>query len=141
VCGLASDDDRTVYRFKRVTEAAYKKAKLDEASGTAVYAFARAAISEGALNAAKYAMVSTRNFTLLQEHGRALTGEQIAAFADALDRGHKGQAKLRAVRVRKREVLLELASKSSVDLELLRVEQKKELFEATFKRRLVVKRV
>lgn len=86
VCGLASDDDRTVYRFKRVTEAAYKKAKLDEASGTAVYAFARAAISEGALNAAKYAMVSTRNFTLLQEHGRALTGEQIAAFADALDR-------------------------------------------------------
>lgn len=85
VCGLAADDDRTVYRYKRVTESAYKKAKLSEASSTAMYAFARAAISEGALNTAKYAMVSTRNWTFLQEHGKALTGEQIAAFADALD--------------------------------------------------------
>ena len=86
VCGLSAEDDRTVYRFRRVSESAYKKTKLDEASGTAVYAFARAAISEGALNAAKYALVSTRNWTLLREHGKALTGEQIAVLADALDR-------------------------------------------------------
>lgn len=85
VCGLAADDDRTVYRFKRVSEAAFKKAKGDEASFTAMYAFARASISEGSLNAAKYAMVSTRNWTMLSEHGKALTGEQVAAFANALD--------------------------------------------------------
>ncbi len=60
--------------------------------------------------------------------------------ADALDRSHKGAPCLREVSLRRGIVELKLDSRRSSDLEVLRVEQKKELFEEVFGRRLVVKR-
>jgi exopolyphosphatase/guanosine-5'-triphosphate,3'-diphosphate pyrophosphatase len=59
--------------------------------------------------------------------------------ADALDRNHRGQVAIASVRVSRTGIAIAIrAKRGSGDLELLRVEQKKALFEATFRRRLVV---
>lgn len=59
-------------------------------------------------------------------------------LADALDRGHKSTVDVASVRAVRREVRIRLRSRGAPDLELLRVEQKKQLFEQVFKRRVVV---
>ena len=65
----------------------------------------------------------------------------ILRVSDALDRGHKSQAKLKGARVDRKSVNLLLSGRTGVDLEILRVEQKKALFESVFKKQLAVKRV
>ncbi len=65
--------------------------------------------------------------------------------ADALDRGHKGMVKIKAIKLLRGDVKLTLepggpGAKGSIDLELLRIEQKKELFENVFGRELVVEK-
>ncbi len=59
-------------------------------------------------------------------------------IADSLDRGHKNAVQEIGIRVEKKRVVIKLKGKSSVDLELLRLEQKKQLFEEVFKRALVI---
>ncbi len=66
-------------------------------------------------------------------------------MADALDRGHKGMVKIKAIKLLRGDVKLTLepggpGAKGSIDLELLRIEQKKELFENVFGRELVVEK-
>ena len=61
--------------------------------------------------------------------------------ADALDRGRKHALKIRSIRIAKGKVRLQVTGRTSMDLELLRVEQKKALFEQVFKRELLVERV
>ena len=56
--------------------------------------------------------------------------------ADALDRGHKSGVRIKSVLLDRDKVRLVLTGKS-IDLELLRVEQKRVLFEQVFGRRLV----
>jgi len=90
--GLASDDDATVYRYKEVTEAEYAAAagpvcgdqhtNLDP-----ILAYCRAQIALGNLNAAKYAMISTRITNLIGQHSRALVASEVAAMAAAVE-GH-----------------------------------------------------
>jgi exopolyphosphatase/guanosine-5'-triphosphate,3'-diphosphate pyrophosphatase len=63
----------------------------------------------------------------------------ILRLADALDRGHRGHAAIKSVRVSPATVTIQLDTRESLDLELLRVEQKKELFERVFGRALVLK--
>ncbi|MBS1960902.1 MAG: Ppx/GppA family phosphatase [Bdellovibrionales bacterium] len=61
-------------------------------------------------------------------------------IADALDRNHRGQVGIGSLKIRRQEVLLTLrAKRGSGDLELLRIEQKKTLFEEVFRRRLTVR--
>jgi exopolyphosphatase/guanosine-5'-triphosphate,3'-diphosphate pyrophosphatase len=61
----------------------------------------------------------------------------ILRIADALDRNHRGHVSVASVSVSTKRVQLKLrARRGSGDLELLRVEQKKGLFEEVFKRRL-----
>ena len=89
VRGLAEEGDRVVYRYRRVKQAAYRASEAPEVGTkdpSPVFAFARAMVAEGCLNAAKYALVASRCETLLERHARALTGEQVAALADDLDR-------------------------------------------------------
>ena len=86
VRGLTADDDRTVYLFKQIDEKKWRGSKLTEAPLAVCYTFARAMLAEGALNAAKYAVVTSRNATLFDRHAKALTGEQVAALAADLDR-------------------------------------------------------
>lgn len=58
--------------------------------------------------------------------------------ADALDRSHQSEIRIKAVTVSKNEVLIRLKSKRSPELEMLRVEQKKQLFEKMFGKKLRV---
>lgn len=80
VKGLAADDDKTVYRYRKVSEADFNAspAPLDES--TPVLAFARTQVALGNLNTAKFALCTTRNKALLG-HFRALVGNEIAAMA------------------------------------------------------------
>ena len=65
----------------------------------------------------------------------------ILRVADALDRAHKGQSNVSSVKVLKGRVELRLDARKCSDLELLRVLQKKVLFEKIFKRELSAIRV
>ena len=85
--GLAASDDATVYRYKEVTEIQYEDAMSHPVADNApILAFCRSQISLGNLNAAKYAMVSTRIGTgLIDKHARALVGAEIAAMASDVE--------------------------------------------------------
>ena len=88
VRGVKAEHDRVAYRYHRIEQAAYDALNEpvcgDGASVTPVVAFAAAKIAEGRLNEAKYALVSARDLTLLEEHARALTNPQVAAMAAAV---------------------------------------------------------
>ena len=83
--GLAPDDDKTVYRYRKVDQATFdaSTAPLDESCP--LMAYARAQIAQGAMNTAKYAMISTRNIAF-RHHARALVGTEIAEMAADLER-------------------------------------------------------
>lgn len=91
IAGVPANEPVEVYRYQAVSQEVFEKSTEPECSVQTrlgpVYAFARAQLAEGALNKAKFAVVSTRNTFLLQGHSRALTTPQIAAFADAIE-GH-----------------------------------------------------
>jgi hypothetical protein len=85
VRGLGAKDDRVLYRYYEINEAQYDKLSCPETlgspSGGAIFAYARTQISEGHLNAAKYALVASKRDTLLNKHFRALVSSDVAAFA------------------------------------------------------------
>lgn len=84
VRGLSATDDREALRFYEIKEAAYKKLPgLDDTA--AAFAYARTQLAEGNLNAAKYALVSSRATELLNTHSRALVSSDVAAFAGAVE--------------------------------------------------------
>lgn len=89
VQGLSPTDDKTAYRLFEITAKDY--ADLDapvsgeNAPVEPVLAYARTQIAAGNLNAAKYAMVSTRCGELLGKHSRALVASDIAAMADGTE--------------------------------------------------------
>lgn len=89
VRGLGANDDRNVYRYYEVTEAEYAKIPVSEdpndGSVQPILAYARAMISEGKLNTAKYAVVATKNGKLLNAHYRALVSSDVAAFAAGVE--------------------------------------------------------
>jgi Mg-chelatase subunit ChlD len=85
--GLKSEDDATVYRFRKLSKEDFDKLRdvPVEQTSEAVFAFAKANLGEGNLNTAKYALGSTFDATLVGAHSRALTNNQVAAFAQDLD--------------------------------------------------------
>jgi Mg-chelatase subunit ChlD len=85
--GLKSEDDATIYKFRKLSKADYDKLKdvPVEQTSEAVFAFAKANLAEGNLNTAKYALGSTFDATLIGAHAKALTNNQVAAFAQDLD--------------------------------------------------------
>jgi hypothetical protein len=88
VRGVKAEHDRVAYRYHRLEQAQYDALNEpvcgDGASVVPVLAFASAKIAEGRLNEAKYAVVSSRDLTLLEEHARALTNPQVAAMTAAV---------------------------------------------------------
>lgn len=62
----------------------------------------------------------------------------ILRLADALDRSHSGHIKLNKVSVNLKNIILTIQSIETPDLELLRIDQKKEVFEKTFNRLIEV---
>ncbi|MBC7395972.1 MAG: Ppx/GppA family phosphatase [Bdellovibrionales bacterium] len=59
-------------------------------------------------------------------------------IADACDRTHKGDLKLKRPKITRSKIELKFSSKGPCDLEILRFEQKKVLFEQIFKRDIVL---
>lgn len=59
-------------------------------------------------------------------------------IADAMDRGHRGALLFHDARILKDRVSIRVSAKGNADLELLRVDSKKELFEEVFGRELVL---
>ncbi len=62
----------------------------------------------------------------------------ILRVADALDRGNSGRVSILRIRIKNQAVTIKIDAKTSVDLELLRLEQKKSLFEEVFQRSLLI---
>lgn len=84
VNGLKDSDDKTVYRFVPVTADTYNlpDAPLEvDVLSPIPLAYARAMIAEGNINAAKYAVVTARNDSLLKPHYRALVPSEVATMA------------------------------------------------------------
>lgn len=85
VQGLSPTDDKTAYRLFEITAADYADLNApvngENASVEPVLAYARTQVAAGNLNAAKYALVSTRCGELLGKHSRALVASDIAAMA------------------------------------------------------------
>lgn len=84
--GCTPTDLPETWRYRRVSEAAWhaspaKETHVDGGDTRPIYAFIRAKLAEGRINEAKYALISTRNQDLLDRHAKALTVEQVAAFA------------------------------------------------------------
>jgi hypothetical protein len=87
VMGIKPEYDAAVYQYQQLTEKEYKALADVPALQTteAVYAFAKGQLMEGNLNTAKFAVGSAFDATMIQAHGRALTNNQTAAFAQDLD--------------------------------------------------------
>ena len=85
VRGVRAEDDQTLYTFTKVAETEYRASTASEDSMTPMYAFARVKLAEGRLNEAKYAVVGTRDRTMIGTHYRALVNMEIAAFLADLD--------------------------------------------------------
>ena len=89
VQGLSPTDDKTAYRLFEIPAADY--ADLDapvngeNAPVEPILAYSRTQVAAGNLNAAKYAMVSTRCGDLLKDHSRALVSSDIAAMSDGIE--------------------------------------------------------
>lgn len=83
VRGLAADDDAMVYRYREVSEADFNASQEQDwpHNQDALLAFCRAQIALGNLNAAKYAMVSTKIQNLIQPHAKALVASEVAEWA------------------------------------------------------------
>lgn len=82
VRGLKDTDDKVAYRFEFIDEAA--AGSLAAADNKAVLAYARAQISEGNINGAKYALCGAKS-DLLPKHFRALVATEVAAMASDIE--------------------------------------------------------
>lgn len=85
VKGLAPDDDKTVYRYRKVDQATFEASPSPLDESYPLMAYARTQVALGNLNLAKYAMISTRN-QAFRGHFRALVGSEIAAMVADLER-------------------------------------------------------
>lgn len=77
--GMKPTDDLTVYRFSPCPAPTGQEVNAEVA-----LAYAIANLAMGNVNQAKYALVSTKNVTMLSEHGRALTNEQLTTMQTAM---------------------------------------------------------
>lgn len=83
ISGLGADNDATVYRYREVSQDIFLASAEPEPTpqDPALLAYCRVQIALGNLNAAKYAMISTRILHLIQPHAKALVASEIAAMA------------------------------------------------------------
>ena len=86
VRGLSSTDDGMFFRYQEVDEATYNSSDAGAVGITPILAYCRVQLALGNLNAAKYAMISTRATTLISEHARAMVATEIAAMADGVEK-------------------------------------------------------
>jgi hypothetical protein len=86
VRGVGPDDETKIYRYRKVSEETWKRSPtIENTDMTPVYVYARTMLGQQRINDAKYATVATRDADLVGRHYKALTAEQLSAFAEALD--------------------------------------------------------
>lgn len=89
VRGLSSSDDATVYRYREVDEAVYNKTDVPECNSNAtidpVLAFARVQVALGNLTSAKFAVISTRYPSLINNHIRAMVASEVSQMGAAIE--------------------------------------------------------
>jgi hypothetical protein len=91
VRGLKPEDDKVLYRYFRVSKDRYDATQAPVAGEAGpeslrpLLAFGKANLAEGALNTAKYALVASRDATMLGQHARALTNQEIVNFSSGLE--------------------------------------------------------
>ncbi|MBR8838571.1 MAG: VWA domain-containing protein [Stigonema ocellatum SAG 48.90 = DSM 106950] len=86
ICGLKPEDEVIIYKYKQITSLAYEQLDVPVTQNhESVYAFAKANLSEGHLNTAKYAIASTFDATLTEKHAKALTNIEVADLAQDID--------------------------------------------------------
>ena len=86
VNGLKDTDDKTVLRFKEIEPDVYANGSWAISHEPSYdLAYARAMIADGNINAAKYALVSSRDDFLLREHYRALVPSEVAVMASGIE--------------------------------------------------------
>lgn len=83
--GLPGVGDKTIYRYFKVEEAEWSSSDRPVADSSAILAFARSSLAEGYANRAKFAVMSTRDMTLMGRHAKALVNSELAAFASDLE--------------------------------------------------------
>lgn len=86
-------------------------------------------------------IVNKRNLNFTKDKARRQVFVRLLALlqvADALDRGHKARIQIRSVSFSENSVKIRISGKHATDLEILRVEQKRALFEKTFHKQLIV---
>ena len=92
ILGVNTEAGYSLYRFKAITQEAFKKSKaqlLDEQHEdfySTLAVLARSAILQGRLNQAKYCLATSQDQTLLSAHGHALAADEIGQLAMALER-------------------------------------------------------
>lgn len=87
VRGIKAGDDATIFRYREVTEAEFKTLDGSEwpQNTDAALVYARTQVALGNLNAAKYAMISTRIGNLIRPHAKAMVATEIAEWSSALE--------------------------------------------------------
>ena len=91
VRGIPADIEQLIYQYKEVSELEFQASSAPECgqgdhSVKPLAAFAKAQLTMGRLNSAKYALVSMRASQLLQRHARTLTNDQIVYFSNTLEK-------------------------------------------------------
>jgi len=85
--GLKPTDDLTIYQYTKQPGNAPVVCAAGSQEAQALLAYAATKLAQGRLNEAKFAVAGSCNQTLLEQHGRALTSNAIAAFyKDLTDR-------------------------------------------------------
>ena len=87
VRGIKAGDDATIFRYREVTESEFRNLDGSEwpQNLDAALVYARAQIALGNLNAAKYAMISTKIDNLIKPHAKAMVSTEIAEWSSALE--------------------------------------------------------
>jgi hypothetical protein len=90
VRGIKDSDDKIVFRYREVSRADFDASPAPvSGDGTTgldpVLAYCRAQIAAGALNKAKFALISTRTTNLINAHYKAMTPTAIAEMAQAVE--------------------------------------------------------
>ncbi len=87
IAGLKPEDEGIFYKYRQISAEEYKNLSNIETAQTdeSVFAFIKANLAEGNINTAKYALLSSLDYTLTQAHAKALTNKEIIDFTQDIE--------------------------------------------------------
>jgi Mg-chelatase subunit ChlD len=87
ITGLKPEDEGVFYKYRQLSVEEYENLTDIEVAQTdeSVFAFVKANLAEGNINTAKYALLSSLDYTLTQAHSKALTNGEIIDFTQDIE--------------------------------------------------------